>query len=120
MVSVEKRCIVKRQIGCGNGLAPFICAGVGLAVAGDNLEERGHGTGVMAEEGNLVALLNLEIHVAEEHLAVDTCRESLDFEYLVARFAVGSEYDARIAARRGLNLLDIELFEHLLTRSGLL
>ncbi len=43
----------------------------------------------------------------------------MHFQYLVAGFALGSEYDARIASRRGLDLLYVELFKHLLAACGL-
>ena len=120
IIRVEVGRIVEREVRRGDGLSPLVRTGVGLLFAVDDLEEGGHGARVVADEDNLVALFDIEVQVAEQRLAFDAFREALDFENLVARLAVRAEQDARVAARRGLDFLDIQLFEHLLAARGLL
>ena len=98
-VGVEELGIVEGQVGGGDGNAPIEAAGMGLAVAIDDLEEGGHGARVAAEEDDLVALLDVEVHIAEEYGAIlHLGTQAVDGQYLIARFALGSEDDARVLA----------------------
>ena len=74
----------------------------------------------MAKEHNFVPLLDLEIHIVEKHFPIDTCTESLHLKDFITRLAIGSEDDSRVAARRWLDFLDIEFFQHLLATCSLL
>ena len=75
----------------------------------------------MGKEDYLLTLLDGEGEILEEHCAVvlDGC-ESFDLEYLIACLTFHLEDDAWVLACRRQNLVDIELFEHLLARGGLL
>ena len=118
-VGIEEGAVVERQVGRGDGLSPLVGARIGFHVAVDDFEEGGHGTRVVRDEGHLVVLLDGEVHIFEKQCALDRLFEPFHFENLVARLARRGEDDARVAARRGLNLLDGELFEHLLAAGGL-
>ncbi len=47
-IGIEEIGVVGRQVGVGDGLPPLVSAGIGLAVAVDNLEKRCHSTRVVA------------------------------------------------------------------------
>ena len=119
-VGVEELGVVERQIGRGDRDTPVVSTGSRLLVAVDDLEQCGHGAGIVADEHHLFLLFDLEAHLVEEHGAVvGHGFEILYLENLVAGFAIHLEDDARIAARRRLNFLDVELLEHLFARSRL-
>ena len=85
-VGVEELGIVEGQVGGGDGHSPFETTGMGLTVAIDDLEEGGHGTRVAAEEDDLVALLDVEVHIAEEHGAIlHLGTQIVDRQYLIAQ-----------------------------------
>ena len=119
-VGVEKLGVVERQIGRGDRHAPAVSTGSRLLVAVDDLEKCGHSAGIVADEHHLFLLFDLEAHLVEEHgTVVGHGFEILYLENLVAGLAIHLENDAGIATRRRLDFFDIELFEHLLARSGL-
>ena len=119
-VGVEELGVVERQIGRGDCDAPAVGAGCGFLVAVDDLEQCGHGAGIVADEHHLFLLFDLETHLVEEHgSVVGHGFEVLHFEDLVAGFAVHLENDAGIATGRGLDFFDVKLFEHLFARSRL-
>ena len=91
-----------------------------LVEAIDDFEQGGHCTWVVRKEGHLVARLDLEVDVLEELGALHCLAQAVYLEHLVAHLAFGSEDDARIAACRWLDLLDVEFLEHLLATGGLL
>lgn len=120
-VGVEEGGIVQRQIGRGDGDAPFVRSGGGLGVAVDNLEEGGHGAGIVTDEDNLLALLHVEVEVVEEHGTIfGDGLEVADFQDLVAGLALHLEDDAGVFTRRGFDLLHVEFLKHLLSAGGLL
>ena len=96
-VRVEEFRVVEWQISRGDGHTPLIFACVRLPIAVDDLEESGHGLGVMAEEHGLLSFFYCEVHVVEEHCSVWLHRlEVLYFEYLCSWFAFHLEDDARV------------------------
>ena len=120
VVGVEIARIVERQVGRGDRLPPAEGACVRLLLAVDDLEKGRHGARVTTDEDDLIVFLHVEVQVTEERVSIDCFRQTADFQNLVARLASGSEKDARITTRRGLDLLDVELLEHLLAACGLL
>ena len=72
---------------------------MGLAMAIDDFKESRHGTWVATEEDNLIALLDVEVHITEEHGAIlHLGTQIVDRQNLIARLALGSEDDAGILA----------------------
>ena len=99
-IRIEKLGVIEGQIGGGDGYAPIEATGMGLAMTTDNLEEGGHGAWVAAEEDNLIALLDVEVHIAEEHSAIfHLGTQVVDRQDLVSGLTLGSEDDARVLAR---------------------
>ena len=119
--ALEELSIVERQICCCDGDAPVEGAGLCLAVAVDDFEERCHSPWVAAEEDHFVAFLYGEADVVEEHGAIVADGfQSFHFEDLVAGLSVHLEDDARVLACGRLDFLDVEFLEHLLAAGGLL
>ena len=69
-VAVEVIRIVERQISRCNRHTPVIMSSLRLTVTVYNLEQRSHGTRVVAQEYNLIAFLHGKVHVAEQNSSV--------------------------------------------------
>ena len=86
----------------------------------DYLKQRCHCPRVVREEYHLVVFLDGEIGVTEEDVVARFAGETFYGEYRVAGLALRGEDYARITPCGRLDFLDVEFFEHLLARSGLL
>ena len=119
-LALEELGVVNGKVGGGDGDAPLVGACLRLAVAVDDFEEGGHGARVVGEEHDFLAFLHVEGEVLEKYGSVvfDGC-EPFDFKYLVSGFSLHGEDDAWVFACGWENLVDVELFEHLLARGGL-
>ena len=99
LVAVEELRVVERQICRCDGNSPFVCAGIGLAIAVYYLEEGCHGFGIVAEEHHFFTFLYVEAHIVEQNCSVGIDSfETFHLKNLVARFALHLEDDARIFA----------------------
>ena len=120
-IRIEVLRVIQWQISLGDGLPPFVRPFARLLCAIDDLEERSHSTRITADEDDLIVLLHVEVQVTEEERTIiGISGKPLDLEDLVPWVTIRGENNPRIAATTGLDFLDIELLEHLLTARSLL
>ena len=119
-VAFEEPGVVERQVGRSDSHAPFVGAGLWLAVVVDDFKQGRHGAWVAAEEYDFVTFLHVEVYIVEKYCPVFRGGfQPFHFQNLVARFTFHLEDDARIFAGGRTDFLHVQFFQHFLAAGGL-
>src|SRR5690606_6583395 len=119
MRSCKILAVFLRQVGMCHRAAPFICAAVSDCLCSYDVEKAGYCQRVPAEQGYFITLIDCKCYVLKQYTAFHRLGQLLHIEYLVAHFTQGLKDNTVILAVAGLYFLNGQLFQRLLTGSGL-